>query len=91
MKTLLALLAFVCLPTAAQDAARGRLLYETRCGGCHYERLHQRDREKSTVRTLALLRDEVARRAAQTGGPFAQEDLEDMVAYLNRRYYRLTK
>lgn len=82
-------LACLCLPAAAQDAGRGKLLYETHCGGCHYERVHQRDREKSRIQSLADLRDMVARRAAQTGRRFTLEDLGDIAEYLNRTYYRL--
>ena len=40
------------LPSGAQDPAAdrvalGRAVYETRCGGCHYVRLHERARERS--------------------------------------------
>jgi len=84
-------LAFVCLPAAAQDAGRGKLLYETHCGGCHYERVHERAPQKSQVHTLAELRDMVARRAAQTGRPFTLDDLADIAEYLNRTHYRLTR
>jgi mono/diheme cytochrome c family protein len=84
-------LAFVSLPAAAQDAERGKLVYETQCGGCHYERVHQRDRSRSSVATLADLRDEVVLRAGQTGRPFTLEDLEDVAEYLNRSYYRLPR
>ncbi len=91
MRPLFILLAFVCLPAAAQDAARGQLLYETHCGGCHYERVHQRDRDKSLVKSLSDLRDQVARRAALTGRPFTLSDLEDIAEYLNRSHYRLAR
>jgi mono/diheme cytochrome c family protein len=84
-------LAFVSLPAAAQDAARGKLLYETHCGGCHYERVHERDRNKTTVHSLAELRDQVARRAAQTGRPFTLEDLADIAEYLDRSHYRFAR
>lgn len=85
--------ALVCLwlPAVAQDPGRGKLLYETHCGDCHYERVHQRDRDKSRIQSLADLRDMVARRAAQTGRPFTLEDLGDIAEYLNRTHYRLTK
>jgi len=33
-------------PAWAQDEARGRQVYELHCQGCHYERLHQRDRSR---------------------------------------------
>lgn len=84
-------LAIVCLPAAAQDAGRGKLLYETHCGGCHYERVHKRDRDKSLVQSMSDLRDQVARRAALTGRPFSLEDLADITEYLNRTHYRLLK
>lgn len=73
------------------DASRGKALYETHCGGCHYERLHERPRERSIVHSLAALRKEVAQRAALTGRPFALEDLDDIAAYLNRSHYKFGK
>lgn len=83
--SLLALL--VPLAAAAQeDVARGRLLYETHCGECHYERVHQRI--KSEVRDIADLRDTVARWASQTKHTFTLDELEDVVAYLNQSHYR---
>ena len=85
-----AVLALACaaVPAAAQDANRGKLLYETHCGGCHYERVHQRPRERLSVQSLAALRDEVYLRAGQTQRPFTLQDLEDLVAYLNRDFYK---
>jgi mono/diheme cytochrome c family protein len=88
MRWLLASMAFACLPAAAQDAARGKLIYQTQCGGCHYERVHERPPGRSSVLTLADLRDEVARRAALTGRPFTLDDLSDIAEYLNQSHYR---
>ena len=88
MRVLVLAIACACLPAAAQDAGRGKLLYETQCGGCHYERVHQRAPGRSRVQTLADLRDEVARRAAQTGRPFTLDDLADLAEYLNQTHYR---
>jgi mono/diheme cytochrome c family protein len=82
----LVVLAF-CPAALAQDPARGKLLYETHCGGCHYERVHERMQTK--VGDMGDLRDEVARWAAQTRRPFTLEDLEDVVQYLNESHYRL--
>jgi len=88
----LALLALaLALPAAAQDAARGKLLYDNDCGGCHYERVHDRAPDKSRVHTLAELRDEVAARAAQTKQRFTRDDLADIVQYLNQSHYRLER
>lgn len=76
------------LPLAAwaQDPAQGRLLYETHCGGCHYERVHQRLR--SEVRDLSDLRDTVARWAPQTKRVFSLDEREAVVLYLNETHYR---
>lgn len=86
---LLALLA--ALPAMAQDPARGRLLYETHCLSCHYERIHQRDAAHSRIVTRAGLLAEVTERAALTQRPFTREDLEDIAAYLDRSHYKLVK
>ena len=81
------LLAFLACPAHAQDADRGRLLYETHCGGCHYERVH--DRARSDIKDLPDLRDTVERWAQQTKYRFSAEDLDDVVEYLNRSHYRI--
>lgn len=92
MKSIVSLLLFACaLPAQAQDAVRGKVLYETHCLGCHYERIHKRDPSRSVVRTLAQLRLEVVRRAEQTGQRFALEDVDDMAEYLNASHYKLVK
>jgi hypothetical protein len=85
--------ALLCLPlaVAAQEPERGRLLYETYCGDCHYPRVHQRARETSKVKNLSDLRDIVANRAALTKFRFSLDDREEVVQYLNRSYYRLVK
>lgn len=70
----------------AQDAERGRVLYETHCGGCHDERAHYRLR--SDIRDLADLRDTVARWAPQTKRSFTLDELEDVVQHLNESHYR---
>ena len=80
------LLLLLPLAAGAQDAASGRVLYETHCGGCHYERVHQRIR--SDVRDLADLRDTVARWAAQTKRSYTLDELESIVQYLNESHYR---
>jgi mono/diheme cytochrome c family protein len=83
----LLLLAFLPFAAAAQDAERGRLLYQTHCGGCHYERMHD-ERLRPAVRDLADLRDMVARWAPQTKRSFTLDEREDIVQYLNESHYR---
>lgn len=70
----------------AEDPASGKLLYETHCGTCHYERVHQRTR--SEVKDIADLRDMVARWAKQTKRTFTPDEIESVVEYLNESHYR---
>lgn len=77
----------LALPASAQDAERGKLVYDTHCGGCHYERVH--DRLRSRIQGLDDLRDEVARWAPQTGRKFTPEEERDVVEYLNVSHYRI--
>jgi len=79
----------LALPAQAQDLQRGKLLYETYCATCHAERLHGRD--KTVVKSMADLRDMVARWARETKRSFTLDELEDMALYLNQSHYRLTK
>ena len=89
---LLGIAALMCAQSAtAQDAARGRELYEAYCGDCHFERIHERDRAKSRVQTREDLRLEVARWSAQTRRSFAAQELADIVEFLNSSHYRLEK
>jgi ubiquinone/menaquinone biosynthesis C-methylase UbiE len=88
MKVLLGLAVSVLASAAfAQDAGRGKLLYETHCGGCHYERVH--DRLRTKIKDLADLRDEVARWAPETKRQFTLDEREDIVQYLNESHYRI--
>ena len=91
MRAVLALILLLAMPGWAQDAQRGKLLYETHCFACHYERIHNRNPSRSLVRTFTQLRLEVAQRAANTGQRFTIEDLDDIAEYLNRSHYRLKK
>jgi mono/diheme cytochrome c family protein len=77
---------FLAAPAFAQDAQRGRLLYEAYCGGCHYEKVH--DRLRTQVKDLSDLRDMVARWSSQTRRKFTLEELEDVAQYLNESHYR---
>lgn len=91
MKPWLLLLLLLPLPAVAQDAAQGRVLYETHCLACHYERIHKRDPSRSLVKTHAGLRVEVAKRAGLTGRAFTPGELDDIAEYLDRSHYKLQK
>jgi mono/diheme cytochrome c family protein len=84
-------LAMLAAPLWAQDAGRGKALYETHCLSCHYERIHERDPARSLVRSQAQLRAEVARWGQLTPQRFTLEDLDDIAAYLNASHYRFDK
>ena len=72
---------------AAQDAERGKLLYDTHCGECHYERVHERLR--SDVKDLADLRGTVGRWSRKTARrSFSVDELDDIAEYLNESHYR---
>ena len=76
-----------CLSAAAQDIARGRLLYETHCTVCHREGLH--NRKDSKVATYVDLRYQVERWARQTGRTFTPEEQADLIEFLDATHYRL--
>lgn len=84
---LLLLTLLAAAPAAAQDFDRGRTLYQTYCGGCHYERIHQRARTE--IKDMADLRDMAARWSKQTTYRFSLDELEDVVEYLNVSHYRI--
>ena len=73
-------------PAAAQDLSRGRALYETRCTACHETSVHQRSSRKA--QSFASLRAEVERWNASTGGDWKRDEVDQVTAYLNERYYR---
>lgn len=74
---------------AAADAGHGRLLYETHCGACHYQKLHGRKTTKIT--TFAELRSEVARWALQVNRPLTPHEIDDIAEYLGQSHYSLKK
>lgn len=67
--------------------SRGQMLYENHCLGCHESVLFIRERRD--VKTLPDLRKEVARWAAEAKAPWRETEIEEVVRYLNRAYYRL--
>ena len=70
----------------AQDPEHGRALYETHCGQCHAERMHER--RASKVHDLDELRDQVSLWAAQTRRAWSRQEVEDVVQHLNATHYR---
>ena len=70
---------------AAGDAAKGEQLHRS-CLQCHGTELYVPPKRK--VATLAALRRETARWADYYNPAFTKAQIDDLVAYLNRDFYR---
>ncbi len=73
----------------AADPQSGKLLYETHCGTCHYEKIH--DRKTTKIDTIAALKLEVSKWSAQTVRRFTPAELDDIAEYLNQSHYRISR
>ena len=76
----------VPLTANAQDAARGKELYETRCVGCHSKSVHNRASRKAG--SFDAVRAEVSRWNKELGGGWRAEEIDDVTVFLNERYYK---
>jgi mono/diheme cytochrome c family protein len=65
--------------------ARGELLYNTYCVGCHTAQVHWRERRQA--RDWPTLKVEVTRWQKAAGQNLDVADIDALVAYLNGRYY----
>jgi mono/diheme cytochrome c family protein len=81
-----ALMSAVPFAASAQDAARGKELYETRCVGCHSRSVHNRASRKAG--SFEAVRTEVSRWNKELGGTWRAEEIDDVSVYLNDRYYK---
>lgn len=72
---------------APVDASRGRLLYENACVACHTTQAHWRD--KSIVTDWPSLVGQVTRWQAIARQSWNEDEIRDVAAYLNQRFYRL--
>ncbi len=73
----------------AADPQPGKLLYETHCGTCHYEKVH--DRKTTKIDTIKALKAEVSKWSAQTDRRFTPTELDDIAQYLNQSHYRISR
>ena len=71
----------------AGDPARGSLLYENHCMVCHTSVVHVREDRKATTRDE--IRSWVERWQKELGLPWTSVDVDDVVEFLNNRYYKL--
>jgi mono/diheme cytochrome c family protein len=70
---------------ADPDSERGKNVYEARCGACHASSVHNRNARKAE--SFENLRVQVLRWAAEVGGSWSQDEIDDVAQYLNQRYY----
>jgi mono/diheme cytochrome c family protein len=80
-----ALLLGVASAQAAGDPLRGEQLHRD-CLGCHGTELYVPPRAK--VKTLAALKKEIERWNDRVNPKFSKQEIEDLVAYLNRDFYK---
>ena len=81
--------ACVALPAAAAEVPnleRGRALYENHCVVCHTPKVHRRSHR--AVADMAALRAIVKVWVEEQNLRWSPEDIEDVVSYVNRAYYR---
>ena len=71
---------------AAGDAAKGEKLHAS-CLSCHGTEVYVPPKRK--VKTLAALRKETVRWGDHYNPAFTKAEIEDLVAYLNRDFYKL--
>jgi hypothetical protein len=71
---------------AAGDPVRGEKLHQD-CLGCHGTELYVPPRAK--VKTLTALKRETERWNDRMNPKFSKQDVEDIVAWLNRDFYKL--
>ncbi|MDH4096642.1 MAG: hypothetical protein OEV81_17865 [Betaproteobacteria bacterium] len=70
---------------AAGDAANGERLHES-CLSCHGTGIYLPPKRK--IKTLAALRKETARWGDYYNPKFTRAEIDDLVAYLNRDFYK---
>lgn len=78
-------------PPQAPEVAvpRGQLLYENHCRGCHESVVHVRERRRAS--TLAALEGWVRRWVAAQSLGWDDEEIAEVTAFLNARYYKLAR
>jgi mono/diheme cytochrome c family protein len=87
------LIAGILLTLSASPAVaefdRGQALYEGHCIDCHRSWAHTRTQR--TVESIEELRSKVVSWGVHSGLDWTDEDIDDVVVYLNRRFYKFTQ
>jgi len=72
------------LPTYA-DANHGKALQDQSCTTCHNTSVYSRPNKR--IKSLAALKGQVSRCTKPAGAEWSNEDIKDVVEYLNRDFY----
>ncbi len=91
MKGLLALAAtffWVVSPLWAADEDRGKMLHDAHCLSCHGTTAYTRPNH--FIATLAALQQQVRRCEIPAAAKWSEDDVENVVAYLNHQFYKFT-
>lgn len=72
--------------TLAADAAKGKTLHDAKCQGCHDTR--QYTRKNRIIHTFEDLHSRVEFCDAASNAGFTLDDIDDVVAYLNKEFYK---
>jgi mono/diheme cytochrome c family protein len=80
-------LAFAGGNARAADPERGKLLYENHCQVCHTSVVHVREDRKA--RSREEIRTWIQRWRRELGLQWGSAEVDDVIEYLNNRYYKL--
>lgn len=69
-----------------EEFSRGQASYENHCRSCHADWVHTRSARKVT--SLNELRQRTPSWSIHTGLDWSDEEMEDVVDYLERNFYR---
>jgi mono/diheme cytochrome c family protein len=77
-----------CAQGQAETFDRGQALYENHCQTCHDETAHTRESRRAT--SVGDLHRWVATWSYHAALGWSGEEIDDVVDYLNRRFYHFT-
>ena len=78
----------VCAQAQAETFDRGQALYENHCRSCHEEQVHTREARRAD--SIEALRRWVSSWSYHAALGWSDEEIADVVDYLDRRYYHFT-
>ena len=81
-----ALVMLLAQTTAMADMENGKTLTGNHCTGCHDDSVYTREQRRVT--TLGALQNQVQRCEINLGLKWFEDDINDVVNYLNSQYYK---